>query len=147
MTIANATISLEKATEHGLSEEEYGNILEILGREPSLTELGIFSSMWSEHCSYKSSKKWLKTLPTEGPQVIQGPGENAGVVDIGDGQAAVFKIESHNHPSFIRLSRRGDRRQRHPAGCLHHGRWRWQLSTPCASVIPPTPRHGIWSPA
>jgi phosphoribosylformylglycinamidine synthase II len=101
MTIANATISLEKATEHGLSEEEYGNILEILGREPSLTELGIFSSMWSEHCSYKSSKKWLKTLPTEGPQVIQGPGENAGVVDIGDGQAAVFKIESHNHPSFI----------------------------------------------
>ena len=101
MTIANTTISLEQATEHGLSEEEYANILEILDREPSLTELGIFSSMWSEHCSYKSSKKWLKTLPTEGPQVIQGPGENAGVVDIGDGQAAVFKIESHNHPSFI----------------------------------------------
>jgi phosphoribosylformylglycinamidine synthase subunit PurL len=101
MNIANTTISLEQATEHGLSEEEYASILRILDREPSLTELGIFSSMWSEHCSYKSSKKWLKTLPTEGPQVIQGPGENAGVVDIGDGQAVVFKIESHNHPSFI----------------------------------------------
>jgi phosphoribosylformylglycinamidine synthase subunit PurL len=101
MSIANTTISLEQATEHGLSEEEYANILQILDREPSLTELGIFSSMWSEHCSYKSSKKWLKTLPTQGPQVIQGPGENAGVVDIGDGQAVVFKIESHNHPSFI----------------------------------------------
>ena len=101
MTIANTTISLEQATEHGLSEAEYTNILAILDREPSQTELGIFSSMWSEHCSYKSSKKWLKTLPTEGPQVIQGPGENAGVVDIGDGQAVVFKIESHNHPSFI----------------------------------------------
>ncbi|MDH3701127.1 MAG: phosphoribosylformylglycinamidine synthase subunit PurL [Alphaproteobacteria bacterium] len=87
--------------EHGLTAEEYATVLDILGREPSLTELGIFSVMWSEHCSYKSSKKWLKTLPTEGPQVICGPGENAGVVDIGDGKAAVFKIESHNHPSFI----------------------------------------------
>ncbi len=87
--------------EHGLTVEEYATVLDILGREPSLTELGIFSVMWSEHCSYKSSKKWLKTLPTEGPQVICGPGENAGVVDIGDGKAAVFKIESHNHPSFI----------------------------------------------
>jgi phosphoribosylformylglycinamidine synthase len=85
----------------GLSEGEYDTIVEILGRAPNFTELGIFSVMWSEHCSYKSSKKWLKTLPTEGPQVIQGPGENAGVVDIGDGQAVVFKIESHNHPSFI----------------------------------------------
>jgi phosphoribosylformylglycinamidine synthase len=87
--------------EHGLTAEEYELILAIMGREPSLTELGIFSVMWSEHCSYKSSKKWLKTLPTTGPQVIQGPGENAGVVDIGDGLAVVFKIESHNHPSFI----------------------------------------------
>ncbi len=86
---------------HGLSEAEYGKVLEIMGREPNLTELGIFSVMWSEHCSYKSSKKWLKTLPTEGPRVICGPGENAGIVDIGDGQAAVFKMESHNHPSFI----------------------------------------------
>ena len=76
-------------------------MLEIMGGEPNLTELGIFSVMWSEHCSYKSSKRWLKTLPTDRPQVIQGPGENAGVVDIGDGLAAVFKIESHNHPSFI----------------------------------------------
>ncbi|MEE2688641.1 MAG: phosphoribosylformylglycinamidine synthase subunit PurL [Pseudomonadota bacterium] len=86
---------------HGLSDEEYATLLNILSREPNMTELGIFSVMWSEHCSYKSSRKWLKTLPTEGPQVIQGPGENAGVVDIGGGRATVFKIESHNHPSFI----------------------------------------------
>ncbi len=86
---------------HGLSPNEYKQILQIIGREPSFTELGIFSAMWNEHCSYKSSKKWLRTLPTEGPQVICGPGENAGVVDIGDGQAVVFKMESHNHPSYI----------------------------------------------
>ncbi len=86
---------------HGLTEDEYGRILDILGREPNETELGIFSAMWSEHCSYKSSKKWLRTLPTEAPWVICGPGENAGIIDIGDGQAAVFKMESHNHPSFI----------------------------------------------
>ncbi len=86
---------------HGLTPEEYARILRILGRPPNLTELGIFSVMWSEHCSYKSSRRWLKTLPTTGACVIQGPGENAGVVDIGDGQAAVFKMESHNHPSFI----------------------------------------------
>ncbi|WP_299736261.1 phosphoribosylformylglycinamidine synthase subunit PurL [uncultured Roseobacter sp.] len=86
---------------HGLSPEEYERILEIVGRTPSFTELGIFSAMWNEHCSYKSSKKWLRTLPTTGPQVICGPGENAGVVDIGDGQAVVFKMESHNHPSYI----------------------------------------------
>ena len=87
--------------EHGLTADEYKLILSIMGREPNLTELGIFSVMWSEHCSYKSSKVWLKKLPTTGPQVIQGPGENAGVIDIGDGLAAVFKMESHNHPSFI----------------------------------------------
>ena len=87
--------------EHGLSPDEYQLLVAALGREPRLTELGIFSVMWSEHCSYKSSRVWLKKLPTEGPQVIQGPGENAGVVDIGDGQAAVFKMESHNHPSYI----------------------------------------------
>jgi phosphoribosylformylglycinamidine synthase subunit PurL len=86
---------------HGLKPEEYDRIVKALGREPNLTELGIFSVMWSEHCSYKSSRVHLKTLPTEGPQVLQGPGENAGAVDIGDGLAAVFKIESHNHPSFI----------------------------------------------
>ena len=94
-------ISDALVAEHGLSPDEYKLLLEGLGREPSLTELGIFSVMWSEHCSYKSSKVWLKKLPTSGPQVIQGPGENAGVVDLGDGQAAVFKMESHNHPSYI----------------------------------------------
>ncbi|MEM6658167.1 MAG: phosphoribosylformylglycinamidine synthase subunit PurL, partial [Pseudomonadota bacterium] len=86
---------------HGLKPDEYDMILEIIGRVPTFTELGIFSAMWNEHCSYKSSKKWLRTLPTSGPQVICGPGENAGVVDIGDGQAVVFKMESHNHPSYI----------------------------------------------
>ena len=94
-------ITPELVAEHGLSPDEYRLLLGVLGREPSLTELGIFSVMWSEHCSYKSSRVWLKTLPTDGPQVIQGPGENAGVVDLGDGLAAVFKMESHNHPSFI----------------------------------------------
>jgi phosphoribosylformylglycinamidine synthase len=87
--------------DHNLTEEEYQKILGILGREPSFTELGIFSAMWSEHCSYKSTKKWLKTMHTKAPWVICGPGENAGVIDIGDGQAVVFKMESHNHPSFI----------------------------------------------
>src|SRR5579864_7379023 len=86
---------------HGLKRDEYDRIVQFLGREPNMTELGIFSVMWSEHCSYKSSRVHLKTLPTDGPRVLQGPGENAGVVDIGDGYAAVFKIESHNHPSFI----------------------------------------------
>jgi|RhiMetdeSRZDD1v2_1073273.scaffolds.fasta_scaffold13084_9 phosphoribosylformylglycinamidine synthase subunit PurL len=86
---------------HGLKPDEYARIVTFLGREPNITELGIFSVMWSEHCSYKSSRVHLKTLPTRGPQVLQGPGENAGAVDIGDGLAAVFKIESHNHPSFI----------------------------------------------
>ncbi len=86
---------------HGMKPDEYARLLDIIGREPTFTELGIFSAMWNEHCSYKSSKKWLRTLPTTGPQVICGPGENAGVVDIGDGQAVVFKMESHNHPSYI----------------------------------------------
>ena len=86
---------------HGLTREEYDRIVRALGREPSETEIGIFSVMWSEHCSYKSSRVHLKKLPTRGPRVLQGPGENAGAVDIGDGLAAVFKIESHNHPSFI----------------------------------------------
>jgi len=94
-------ITPELVNQHGLSKEEYQKILKILGREPTVTELGIFSAMWSEHCSYKSSKIHLRKFPTDGPQVIQGPGENAGVVDIGDGESVVFKIESHNHPSFI----------------------------------------------
>jgi len=87
--------------QHGVTDDEYARILELMGREPNLLELGLFSVMWSEHCSYKSSRVHLKTLPTTGPRVVQGPGENAGAVDIGDGLAAVFKIESHNHPSFI----------------------------------------------
>ncbi|MCV2875509.1 phosphoribosylformylglycinamidine synthase subunit PurL [Rhodobacteraceae bacterium XHP0102] len=94
-------ITPELIAAHGLKPDEYERILEIIGRTPNFTELGIFSAMWNEHCSYKSSKKWLRTLPTEGPQVICGPGENAGIVDIGDGQAVVFKMESHNHPSYI----------------------------------------------
>ncbi|AKS46229.1 phosphoribosylformylglycinamidine synthase subunit II [Octadecabacter temperatus] len=94
-------ITTDLISAHGLSPSEYDRILEIIGREPTFTELGIFSAMWNEHCSYKSSKKWLRTLPTEGPQVVCGPGENAGIVDIGDGQCVVFKMESHNHPSYI----------------------------------------------
>ena len=89
------------AARHGFTADEYAKILDHMGREPSLTELGVFSAMWSEHCSYKSSRRWLKTLASNAPWVICGPGENAGVVDIGDGLAAVFKMESHNHPSFI----------------------------------------------
>jgi phosphoribosylformylglycinamidine synthase len=96
-----SAVTPETVASHGLTPAEYELILSIMGRAPNLTELGIFSVMWSEHCSYKSSKKWLKTLPTKAPWVIQGPGENAGVIDIGDGQAAIFKMESHNHPSFI----------------------------------------------
>src|SRR5256714_4443312 len=98
---AGSNVTPELAAEHGLSAEEFDRAIAILGRTPNLTETGVFSAMWSEHCSYKSSKIWLKTLPTTGPRVICGPGENAGVVDIGDGDAVVFKIESHNHPSFI----------------------------------------------
>ena len=91
----------EQLANHKLSQLDYTHIKEILKREPNLVELGIFSAMWSEHCSYKSSKVYLKGFPTKAPWVIQGPGENAGVIDIGDGYAAVFKMESHNHPSFI----------------------------------------------
>ncbi|HUH00858.1 MAG TPA: phosphoribosylformylglycinamidine synthase subunit PurL [Kofleriaceae bacterium] len=94
-------VTPELAREHGLTDTEYAGLVQRLGRTPSYTELGIVSVMWSEHCSYKSSRAYLGTLPTEGPRVIEGPGENAGVVDIGDGQAVVFKMESHNHPSFI----------------------------------------------
>ena len=101
MIATEPKVTPEIAAEHGLTAEEYSRILKILGRDPSITELGIFSVMWSEHCSYKSSKLHLKRLPTRGAQVLQGPGENAGVVDIGDGLCAVFKIESHNHPSFV----------------------------------------------
>ena len=94
-------ITPQLVKDHNLTTDEYQKVLTILDREPTITELGIFSAMWSEHCSYKSTKKWLKTMHTEAPWVICGPGENAGVIDIGDGQAAIFKMESHNHPSFI----------------------------------------------
>ena len=97
----NIEITEKLIKDHNLTAEEYSKVLEILGRTPTITELGIFSAMWSEHCSYKSTKKWLKTMHTEAPWVICGPGENAGVIDIGDGQAVIFKMESHNHPSFI----------------------------------------------
>ena len=96
MKITNKVVEM-----HGLKMEEYSNIKKLLKREPNLLELGIYSAMWNEHCSYKSSRKHLKNLPTKGKQVIQGPGENAGVVDIGDNDAIVFKMESHNHPSYI----------------------------------------------
>ena len=100
--LANAIkITPQLVAEHGLKPDEYQRFLTLMGREPTITELGIVSAMWNEHCSYKSSKKHLKTLPTKAPWVLQGPGENAGVIDIGDGLAIVFKMESHNHPSFI----------------------------------------------
>ncbi|MGH7825955.1 MAG: phosphoribosylformylglycinamidine synthase subunit PurL [Candidatus Binatia bacterium] len=98
---AQRQVTPELVASHGLTEDEYHQIVKMVGREPNFTELGVFSVMWSEHCSYKSSRHYLKQLPTEGPHVIQGPGENAGIVDIGDGLAVAFKIESHNHPSFI----------------------------------------------
>ncbi|MGV0818812.1 phosphoribosylformylglycinamidine synthase subunit PurL [Martelella sp. AMO21009] len=102
MTLSNSqVITPELIAAHGLKPDEYERILSLIGREPSFTELGIFSAMWNEHCSYKSSKRWLRTLPTTGRRVIQGPGENAGVVDIDDGDCVVFKMESHNHPSYI----------------------------------------------
>src|SRR3954453_17746490 len=95
------SITAEVVAAHGLTDDEYQRILQILGRAPNYTELGIFSVIWSEHCSYKSSRVHLKKLPTQAPWVICGPGENAGVIDIGDGDAAIFKMESHNHPSYI----------------------------------------------
>ena len=101
MPDTTSPITPEIVAAHGLSEEEYARVLHALGREPNLVELGIFSVMWSEHCSYKSSRIHLKKLPTEAPWVICGPGENAGVIDIGDNQACIFKMESHNHPSYI----------------------------------------------
>ncbi len=101
MRVQGQPITKDLIAQHNLTDDEYKTIVEILGREPNLTELGMFSVMWSEHCSYKSSRVHLKRLPTTGPRVVQGPGENAGAVDIGDGLCAVFKMESHNHPSFI----------------------------------------------
>jgi phosphoribosylformylglycinamidine synthase len=101
MASKDVRITPELVREHGLTEDEYKRFRDLIGREPTIVELGIVSAMWNEHCSYKSSRLHLRTLPTSAPWVIQGPGENAGVIDIGDGQACVFKMESHNHPSFI----------------------------------------------
>ena len=106
------TVNKDQIESHGLTPDEYKKIKEYLGRDSNLLELGIFSAMWNEHCSYKSSKIHLKKLPTKNNIVIQGPGENAGVIDIGDDDAVVFKIESHNHPSFIE-----------PSGCSYRCRW------------------------
>src|SRR6266542_1297731 len=99
--LAQPAVTAELVASHGITPDEYQKIVKALGREPNYTELGVFSVMWSEHCSYKSSRHYLKNLPTEGPCVLQGPGENAGIVDIGGGLAVAFKMESHNHPSFI----------------------------------------------
>src|SRR5208283_4703107 len=102
ITSTTSAFSAETLQQHGLTSEEYEKIKQLLGgREPTITELGIFSVMWSEHCSYKSSRVHLRRLPTRSKRVLQGPGENAGIIDIGDGWACAFKIESHNHPSFI----------------------------------------------
>jgi len=101
MTSTEPPITPELIAQHGLKPDEYQRLLDLIGRPPTFTELGIFSAMWNEHCSYKSSRIHLRGLPTKAPWVIQGPGENAGVIDIGDGQAVVFKMESHNHPSYI----------------------------------------------
>ena len=100
-TMTEPEVTLDVAREHGLSAKEYERLEEMLGRRPTWTELGITSALWSEHCSYKSSKVYLKQLPTSAPHVLHGPGENAGVVDVGHGWVAVFKMESHNHPSYI----------------------------------------------
>ena len=129
-------VTPELLAQHSITPDEYERILAALGRVPSLTELGIYSVMWSEHCSYKSSRVHLKRLPTKSDRVVQGPGENAGIIDVGDGWACAFKIESHNHPSYIEpLPGRCDRRRRNSARHLYHG---------CA----PVGRHGfaaVWA--
>ena len=121
---ADPPVTPDLIAKHGLTPEEFERIKKILGREPNFTELGIFSVMWSEHCSYKNSRKELKKFPTTGPNILVKAGEeNAGVVDIGDGWAVAFKIESHNHPERDRaVPRRGDRRRRHHSRHLHDGR-------------------------
>ncbi len=123
-TSLTSAFSPETLRQHGLTPDEYEKIKQLLGgREPTITELGIFSVMWSEHCSYKSSRVHLKRLPTRSKLVLQGPGENAGIIDIGDGWACAFKIESHNHPIVHRtVSGRDHRRGRHSARHFHHGR-------------------------
>ena len=137
------------AIAHGLKPDEYARFVALIGRTPTFTELGIVSAMWNEHCSYKSSRLHLRELPTKAPWVIQGPGENAGVIDIGDGDACVFKMESHNHPSYHRaLSGRGDRGRRHPARRVHHGRAARRLpQLPALRRARASQDARIWSPA
>lgn len=107
--------------EHGITEFEYERLIVMLGRTPTFTELGVVSALWSEHCSYKHSRPMLKTLPTKAPWVLQGPGENAGVISVGDGWAVAFKIESHNHPSAVEPSGRRYGRRWDSPRCLHDG--------------------------
>ena len=121
--MSSVAITPELIAQHQLTPDEYRKIVGILGREPNYTELGIFSVMWSEHCSYKSSRLHLKKLPTRGKLVVQGPGENAGIIDIGGGYVIAFKIESHNHPSFIEpFQGAATGVGRHSARHFHHGR-------------------------
>jgi phosphoribosylformylglycinamidine synthase len=120
--MTESKITPEIVEQHNLTSEEYTRIVQILGREPNMTELGVFSVMWSEHCSYKSSRVHLKRLPTTGPLVIVPPGENAGVVDVGDDWCIAFKVESHNHPSFIEpFQGAGNRCRRNSTGCVYDG--------------------------
>jgi phosphoribosylformylglycinamidine synthase len=131
----DAPATAELAREHGLTDEEFQRILDTLGRTPNLTELGIFAALWSEHCSYKSSRVHLRKFPTTGERVVQGPGENAGAIDVGGGWVAVFKMESHNHPSFIEPYRAP--RPASAASCATCSRWapaRSCCSTRCASA-------------
>jgi phosphoribosylformylglycinamidine (FGAM) synthase-like enzyme len=122
MSISNIVpITEELIAAHGLKPEEYQRILDLIGREPTFTELGIFSAMWNEHCSYKSSKKWLRTLPTTGPRVIQGPGENAGVVDIGDGEASSSRWRATTTPPTSSPTR--GRRPASAASCAMSSPW------------------------
>ena len=145
MTCSEPEITPELVAAHGLKPDEYERILALIGRAPTFTELGIFSAMWNEHCSYKSSRIHLRNLPTKAPRVIQGPGENAGVIDIGDGLACVFKMESHNHPSFIEpyqgaatgvggILRDVFTMGARPIACLNF----------CVSARPIIPRPAIW---
>jgi phosphoribosylformylglycinamidine synthase len=138
------TITPEIVREHGLSPDEYARIKRLLNREPNLVELGIFSVMWSEHCSYKSTRVHLRKLPTKGPIVIQGPGENAGVIDIEDGDACVFKMESHNHPSFTEPYQGAATGSADHARCVHHGRASHRDDERALLGEPPMKRPGIW---
>jgi phosphoribosylformylglycinamidine synthase len=139
MPPARVPITPDLVREHGLTAEEYRRFTDLIGREPTIVELGIVSAMWNEHCSYKSSRLHLRGLPTSAPWVIQGPGENAGVIDIGDGQAIVFKMESHNHPSFIEpYQGAATGWGASCATCSPWGRGRLRRSTRSASARPTT---------